>query len=117
MHVLKSPHYRFLTRWLVCTLGLWIAAGLIGKSISYGQDASVVIIAGLVLAIINTVLKPFIIILSLPALIFSLGIYSQQDLYFSPCNEFLGGNICRYGDWPGKLFSEYNTRGFQEIIL
>lgn len=34
-----------------------------------------IIIAGLVLAVINTFLKPILIIFSLPALIFSLGLF------------------------------------------
>lgn len=67
--------YKFLTRWLVSSLGLWIAARLLSHSISYGSEAGVVIAAGLVLALINTVIKPFLIILSLPAVIFSLGLF------------------------------------------
>jgi putative membrane protein len=75
MNALNKPVYRFLLRWLVSSLGLSIAALLISRSISYNKDISVILIAGLILAIINTVLKPFLIILSLPALIFSLGLF------------------------------------------
>jgi putative membrane protein len=74
MYLLNRPFYRFLLRWLVSAVGLYIAAILIGKSISYDNGLSVVF-AGLVLAIINTVLKPFLIILSLPALVFTLGLF------------------------------------------
>ncbi len=35
----------------------------------------VIIIAGLVLAIINTFIKPIVVILSLPAILFSLGLF------------------------------------------
>jgi putative membrane protein len=72
---MNRPIYRFLTRWLVCSLGLWIAANFLSSSISYDSKLRVIIIAGLVLAIINTVLKPFLIVLSLPALLFSLGLF------------------------------------------
>lgn len=71
----KKPLYRFGVRWLVCSLGLWIAAGLLGSGITYGSRIGVIIIAGLVLAIINAVLRPIIIILSLPAILFSLGLF------------------------------------------
>ena len=71
----NKPGYRFLTRWLVCSLGLYLAASFISKSITYSSELSVIIIAGLVLAVINTFLKPLLIILSLPALIFSLGLF------------------------------------------
>lgn len=69
------PLYHFLTRWLVCSLGLWIAASLLSSSISYKRQLGVIVIAGLMLAIINTILKPILIVLSLPALIFSLGLF------------------------------------------
>jgi putative membrane protein len=56
--LMRSPFVRFLVRWLVCSLGLWIAAGLLSRSVSYSNDTAVIIIAGLILAIINTILKP-----------------------------------------------------------
>lgn len=67
--------YRFLVRWLVCSLGLWIAAGLLGSHIAYNGKIHVIIIAGLILAIINIVIRPVVVILSLPAILFSLGLF------------------------------------------
>lgn len=67
--------YRFLLRWLVCSLGLWIAAGLFRGSVSYGNHVGVVIIAGLVLAIINAVIKPILVVASLPAILLTLGLF------------------------------------------
>jgi putative membrane protein len=32
-------------------------------------------VAGLILAIVNTVIKPFVVLLSLPAILFSLGLF------------------------------------------
>ena len=57
------------------SLGLWIAASFLSSSISYDSKLRVIVVAGLVLAIINTVIKPILIILSLPALLFSLGLF------------------------------------------
>lgn len=73
--LMNRPIYRFLTHWLVCSLGLWIAAGFLSSSISYDNRLRVIIIAGLILAVINIVLKPILVILSLPALIFTLGLF------------------------------------------
>ncbi len=70
----RGPLGRFLLRWFVCSLGLWIAAGILG-SISYGSRIGVIITAGLILAIVNVVIKPIVIILSLPAILFSLGLF------------------------------------------
>lgn len=72
---MKTPLGRFIVRWLVCSLGLFIAAGLLGSSIDYGNELHVIIIAGLLLAIINIILKPIIIIFSLPAILFTLGLF------------------------------------------
>lgn len=71
----KGFLYRFLVRWLVCSLGLWIAAGILSTGITYESHIGVIIIAGLVLAIINAILRPILIILSLPAILFSLGLF------------------------------------------
>jgi len=67
--------YRLLVRWLVCSLGLWIAAGLFRSHITYDHRLQVVLVAGLLLAIINAVLRPIIVIFSLPAILFTLGLF------------------------------------------
>ncbi len=71
----RGPLGRFLLRWFICGLGLWIAAGILGQRISYGSDVGVIIVAGLILALLNTVIKPIVVILSLPAILFSLGLF------------------------------------------
>jgi putative membrane protein len=71
----RGPLARFCIRWFVCSLGLWIAAGLLGERISYDSRIGVVIVAGLILAMVNTIIKPIVIILSLPAILFSLGLF------------------------------------------
>lgn len=72
---MKKPFTRFLIRWGVCSLGLWIAAGLLGERITYNSRIGVIIISGLILALINTIIKPIVVILSLPAILFSLGLF------------------------------------------
>ncbi len=71
----KSFAYRFLLRWLVCSLGLWIAAGLLSRSVSYNNQVGVIIMSGLLLAVINAVLKPILILASLPAILVTLGFF------------------------------------------
>jgi putative membrane protein len=73
---MNRPIYSFLTRWFVCSLGLWIAAGFLSSSISYNSRLRVIIIAGLVLAIINIVIKPILIIFTLPAILLTLGLFT-----------------------------------------
>jgi putative membrane protein len=65
---------RFLIRWFTSSLGLWIAAGLF-SGITYDGSLGVLAAGGFLLAIINSIIKPIIILLSLPALLFSLGLF------------------------------------------
>ena len=67
--------YRFIIRWLVCSLGLWIAAGILGSHLTYDNRFGVIVVAGLILALINAFIKPIVVILSLPAILFTLGLF------------------------------------------
>ncbi|GAC1388243.1 MAG: phage holin family protein [Candidatus Saccharimonadales bacterium] len=71
----KGPIARFIIRWLVCSLGLWIAAAVLGGRLTYNSSLPAIIIAGLVLALVNIVIKPIIVILAMPAILFSLGLF------------------------------------------
>ncbi len=73
--VMKNPFLRFLMRWLVTSLGLWIAAGLLSHSINYQDRIGVILVAGLILALVNAIIKPIIVILSLPAILLTLGLF------------------------------------------
>lgn len=70
-----GPIARFLIRWFVCSLGIWIAAGLLGDKLEYEQRFTVILTAGFLLAIINSIIKPIVVLLSLPAILFSLGLF------------------------------------------
>ena len=72
---MNKPFARFLTRWVVCVIGLWIAAGFLSNSITYSSKLRDIVIAGLVLAIVNTIVRPILIILSLPAILLTLGLF------------------------------------------
>ena len=72
----RKTSSRFIVRWLVCSVGLWLAAALVGSDrISFNNRLSVVIVSGFVLALVNTIIKPLVVFLSLPAVLLSLGIF------------------------------------------
>ncbi len=71
----NSVFGRFVFRWLVSSLGLWVAAGLLGDSIDYQSRLGVILIGGLVLTLINTLVKPIVVLISLPALLITLGLF------------------------------------------
>jgi len=75
---MKKQFATFVARWLFNTAGLWVAVRLLGT----GYDNAMVNIgvagfltAGLVFSIVNSILKPFLVILSLPAILLSLGLF------------------------------------------
>ncbi len=67
---------KFFLRWVVCGLGLWVSAGILGpERMSVGNGFWSLAIAGLVLAAINILLKPILVFLALPVILISLGLF------------------------------------------
>lgn len=66
----------FLLRFLLNTFGLWIASRLLGGGFN-DTDATTTtfFVAGFVLSIANTILRPIVIVLSLPAILITLGLF------------------------------------------
>lgn len=72
---MKRQFLQFLVRWGLNSVGLFTAS-LFLSGVSYQNEGQVLIIAALILSIINVLIKPFVVILSLPALLLTLGIFS-----------------------------------------
>lgn len=72
---MKRQFVQFLIRWGLNTAGLFTAS-LFLNGVSYQEDWLVLVVAALVLSIINALVKPFVMILALPALVVTLGIFS-----------------------------------------
>jgi len=70
---LANPMVRFLIFWGVNTLSLWVADDLFdGMTL---QTSQALFIAGLLLGIVNTFLKPLLIVLTLPLSVVTLGLF------------------------------------------
>ncbi len=68
----------FLIRWLFNSFGLWVAVRLLGTGYSDAQVDSgfaIFLLAGLIFSVVNSVLKPIVVILSLPAILITLGLF------------------------------------------
>lgn len=68
----------FLIRWGVNSFGIWIAVRLLGTGrpeVITNVSTWGFIVAGLIFSLINTLLKPLLVILSLPAILVSLGLF------------------------------------------
>ena len=64
---------RFVFAWLSNIVALFVASAII-PGIDYGSSFWVLVVAGLVFAAVNLVVRPLVILLALPAVILTLGI-------------------------------------------
>jgi putative membrane protein len=64
---------RLAIAWLSNCVALLVAAALI-PAIGYGHDARTLLLAGAILGVVNFAIRPAIILLTLPAVILSLGL-------------------------------------------
>jgi putative membrane protein len=67
---------KFALRWLVNFLGLWAAAEVMTGSIQYNEKLRVLVIAALIFSLVNAFIRPLVIILSLPAIVLTLGLFT-----------------------------------------
>lgn len=68
----------FIIRWLFNSLGLWAAVRLLGAgsdSIPLGVGVAGFLLAGLIFSLVNSFVKPFIVVLALPAIALTLGLF------------------------------------------
>ena len=68
----------FVARWVLNSVGLWIAVRLLGTGIDNVEVTVGVggfLLAGFIFSIINSIFKPLAVILSLPAILLSLGLF------------------------------------------
>jgi len=68
----------FVVRWMLNAFGLWIAARLLGtgiENVEVTAGTGGFLLAGLIFSIVNSVFKPLAVILSLPAILLSLGLF------------------------------------------
>lgn len=75
---MRKQFYVFLLRWLLNSVGLWISfrlLGGLGAQLNGEETTTTFLFAGFVFSLINTVLRPLAIILSIPAILLTLGLF------------------------------------------
>jgi len=68
----------FVVRWVLNSFGLWVAVRLLGsgyENVEITAGVGGFLIAGFIFSVINSVLKPLAVILSLPAILLTLGLF------------------------------------------
>lgn len=93
----------FLLRWILNTVGIWIAVRLLGTGYDDGMITAGFwgfLLAGLIFSLVNSIFKPLVVILSLPAILLTLGLFVivvngalvYISLLIAPGIEFSFGN-------------------------
>jgi len=76
---MKAQFLVFLLRWALTTLGLWVAIRLLGTgydNIDVTAGTWGFLFAGLIFSVINSLFKPLLVIVSLPAILLTLGLFT-----------------------------------------
>ena len=63
----------FVFRWFVTTFAVFVAAPIVG--ISYGDRLGCLLAASLLLGIVNAFIRPILLLLSLPLILVTLGVF------------------------------------------
>ncbi|RME92412.1 MAG: phage holin family protein [Verrucomicrobia bacterium] len=82
----------FLKRWAVTTLGVLVAANVV-PGIEY-HSLGALLAASLLLGLLNAFVRPFLLLLSLPLLVFTLGLFV---LFINACLLYLVGGLVGSG--------------------
>lgn len=73
---MRRQFRQFVLRWAVCSVGLGIATMLFSTVVVNGQKVIALVGAGFILALANAIIRPVVILLSLPAIMLSLGLFT-----------------------------------------
>src|SRR6266850_5870134 len=63
----------FVFRWIVTTIAVFVAAPIVG--INYGDRLGCLLAASLLLGIVNAFIRPILLLLSLPLILVTLGVF------------------------------------------
>ncbi len=67
---------RFLQSWIINTVAVLMAVIILRNHISYGDKLENLLIASFLLGILNAFVRPILLLIALPLLIFTLGLFT-----------------------------------------
>ncbi|MCA9336608.1 MAG: phage holin family protein [Candidatus Saccharibacteria bacterium] len=76
---MKRQFFVFIIRWILNSFGLWVAVRIFGTGYSGAEidaNAGAFLLAGLIFSVVNGILRPAVIILALPAILVTLGLFT-----------------------------------------
>jgi putative membrane protein len=66
---------RFIGSWIINTLAVFVTVEILHNHISYGDKIGNLLIASLLLGILNAFVRPILMLLALPLLVYTLGLF------------------------------------------
>ena len=76
---MKQQFLVFLVRWALSLIGLWVAFRLLGTgydNVDITAGFWGFLLAGLIFSLVNSLIKPLLVIVSLPAILLTLGLFT-----------------------------------------
>ena len=67
---------RFLQSWIINTVAVLVAVLILQKGITYNHRLENLLIASLLLGVLNAFVRPILMLIALPLLIFTLGLFT-----------------------------------------
>jgi putative membrane protein len=67
---------RFLQSWIINTVAVLLAVIILRNHISYGDQTANLLVASFLLGILNAFVRPILMLIALPLLIFTLGLFT-----------------------------------------
>ena len=99
----------FIQRWLINTLAVLVAVNLLGDQRIHYKEWPDLVIASLLLGILNAFLRPLLLLLSLPLLIFTLGLFT---LVINALLLYFVGNL-----WSGFHVADFMSAFWGALII
>ncbi|HTL81705.1 MAG TPA: phage holin family protein [Bacteroidia bacterium] len=96
----------FILKVIISTLAVLLTSYLLPKSMVYVDGVTTSLIVALTLAFLNAIVKPIMVLLTLPATVFTLGLFLLviNALIIMITDHFIDG-FKVYGFWSAVLFS------------
>lgn len=76
---MKQQFLVFLVRWALSSIGLWVTFRLLGTgydNVDITAGFWGFLLAGLIFSLVNSLIKPLLVIVSLPAILLTLGLFT-----------------------------------------
>lgn len=67
----------FIVRWMLNSVGIWVSVRILsGTEEAISATVTTFVVAGLIFSLVNSVLRPILIVLALPAILLTLGLFT-----------------------------------------